>query len=599
MSEGTRENGVSAVNERWAAELVDELARCGLRHCCVSPGSRSTPLVVQFDAHPDIEEISIIDERAAGFYALGLARATDRPVALVCTSGTAAANWMPAVCEADRSRVPLLLLTADRPPELRDTGSPQSMDQLKLYGDRVRWFHEFGRPEAETDSFRYMLSAVDLAWERARQPVPGPVHLNLPFRKPLEPLDVEAGHRDAVPADFDVPARRTGTTFSGFSTGVRVPDEPLTGEFVERLSGAKRPMFLCGADHRGEAYREGLRDLADAVGAPVLAEPTSGLRFWKERGDVIGVGDYLVDSGLYDRVGEPDVVVRTGEAPLTWAGRRFVQGLAGAHQISVQRFVQRRDPDHVVDWNVVADERRLFEASRDRLSDGIPDVEQGWSDAHRRAAATATETLAESLGQTNELEEPRMWWELQRLLPSPASLFVSNSMPVRNIDMYAPGGDGEIDVYFNRGLNGIDGIASTGLGVAKGTAMPTVVVTGDVAFRHDIGGLALAQRTDANVAFVVVDNGGGAIFDMLPIAECGSVHDRHFVTEPGIDIAGVGTGFGASVSVPTTWEEFREDVRRAVEADGVDLVWLRTDRARDKRRGDEIRRAVVDAIDQG
>jgi len=589
------DNRARPVADLWAAELVDEFARCGLRHCCISPGSRSTPLVVQIDDHSDIEDVTILDERSAAFYALGLARATDRPVGLVCTSGTAAANWMPAVCEADRAGVPLLLMTADRPPRLRDTGSPQSMDQLKLFGDRVRWFHAFGLPRAQADAFRSLLSRVDLAWERARRPTPGPVHLNLAFRKPLEPLSLDPDHRDAVRPDFEPPSRLDGEPDAGFCTGVRSPKPAQVDRLEEQFSRAERPLFLCGADRHGTRYRRALRDLAASVDAPVLAEPTSQLRYWTENGDVIGVGDYLVDSDLYQRAGAPDLVVRTGEAPLTWAGRRFVQEQRRARQIAIQPNVRRRDPDHVVDRHFVGDEARLFDACRKQFDDGT-EADTAWLDAHRSAARAARRALEATLTTPEVLEEPRMWWELQGLLPSPASMFISNSMPIRNVDMYAPGGTGEIDVYFNRGLNGIDGIASTGLGVAAGTDSPTVVVTGDVAFRHDVGGLAVARRTGADVTILVVDNGGGAIFDKLPIAECGDVHKRQFVTELELDISRVGEGFEIPVASPESWDAFRRETTDAIAADDVQIVHLRTDRTRDHRRADEIRARVVDAI---
>jgi 2-succinyl-5-enolpyruvyl-6-hydroxy-3-cyclohexene-1-carboxylate synthase len=582
------------VNKIWAEALVDELVRCGIEHVCVSPGSRSTPLVCAFDDHPAVTDISIIDERSSAFYALGLAQSTGRPVALVCTSGTAAANWMPAVCEADRARVPLLLLTADRPAQLRDTGSPQSMDQLKLYGDRVRWFHEFERPEPEEDLFRYLCSTVDLAWERAQSPTPGPVHLNCPFRKPLEPLAVDSDHRDAVPERFEPPQRSDGGPFTRFTSGEPTPSAESVDKFVELLAGAERPLFFCGADRRGGRYRGALRDLAEAAGAPVVAEPTSQLRFWPDRGDgVFGTGDYLLDATLPD----PDLVVRTGEAPLTWVGRELSGRLEGVGQVTVHPYVERRDPDHVVGWHLGVDERRLFEPAAGRIEAG--EVDMAWLEQFRRDDRVARRALDAAVEETSDLEEPRLWWELQELLPAGAALFVSNSMPVRNLDMYAPGGDRAVDVYFNRGLNGIDGIESTGLGVARGADGPTVVVTGDVAFRHDVGGLATARRTGADITFIVVDNGGGAIFDQLPISECGEVHERHFVTEPEVDVAGVAEGFGLPVAIPEDWTAVRRDVAASIEAPGTQLVWLRTDRQRDKERGEAIRRRVVEAIEEG
>jgi 2-succinyl-5-enolpyruvyl-6-hydroxy-3-cyclohexene-1-carboxylate synthase len=611
------------INTLWAKAFVDELARSGLRSVCISPGSRSTPLVVQFAEHPDIEDLSVVDERSAAFFALGIAQATDRPVALVCTSGTAAANYFPAVCEAASSGVPLLLLTADRPPELQDCGASQAMDQFKLFGDRVRWFHQVAQPEVTPQKLRYVRGLACRAYHRAHGSQPGPVHLNFPFRKPLEPVKVPAGHPDSVPATLadDDPVAVNGRAdkrpFLGVNSGTYAPSLATIEAFEGKLRQAKRPLILAGADGRGADYRRQLCAFAERIGAPIMAEPTSGLRHMSGRGcAVIATADFLLASELYEHVGAPDLVIRTGRAPLLWSTQALVRGLKDAEQIIVGPAEHPADPDHVVSFQIQCDERALFEAACLETASSKTAAEQtasgAWLESHRSAEEVALGALRRELRAEQHLSAPRMWHELGQLLPDGAGLFVSNSMPIRNLDTFMCGARSSLDVFFNRGLNGIDGINSTGLGVAvgrraNGLDAPTVIVTGDVALRHDIGGLSLAAELEADATIIVVDNDGGAIFEYLPIAQFESVHRRHFTTPPARSMGQSTLGqdqFGQDqlgyieVSEPDSWKAFRADVGRSLEASGTQLIRVRTDGKADKELRESVRRDVAARIDQ-
>lgn len=592
----------------WAKALVDELARSGLRSVCISPGSRSTPLVVQFAEHPDIEDISIVDERSGGFVALGLAQASRRPVALVCTSGTATANFFPAVCEAASAGIPLLVLTADRPPELQDCGASQAMDQLKLYGDRVRWFHQVSQPEATPKKLRYLRSLACRAYGRAMSPNPGPVHLNFPFRKPLEPTPVPADHPDAVPAsladDDSVAAygREDGRPFLSVHSGRPAPSKATVDAFNEAVERAARPLVLAGADPRGAEYSRELLDFAERIGAPIAAEPTSGLRHCDERGqNVISTADFLFESDFYESAGKPDLVIRTGRAPLLWSSQALVRSLSDAEQIVVGPSSDVADPDHVVSMQIACDERELF-AKVLLTKAGRSSTSAAWLTAHRGAQEVALDTMRRTLDATQKLSAARMWRELGELLPNGSALFVSNSMPIRNLDTFMCGAPRPVDVFFNRGLNGIDGICSTGIGIAlersrAGVDAPTVIVTGDVALRHDMGGLMLAAELGADATIIVVDNDGGGIFDYLPISKFGSVHERHFTTPPErpLDKSTLG---GIDVAEPADWQVFRDAVERSMTTAGTQLVRVQTDRSSDKELRETTRKAVAAKIDQ-
>jgi 2-succinyl-5-enolpyruvyl-6-hydroxy-3-cyclohexene-1-carboxylate synthase len=339
--------------------------------------------------------------------------------------------------------------------------------------------------------------------------------------------------------------------------------------------------------------------LAERIEAPVLAEPTSQLRFWSQRPEgVLTAGDYMMADAVREELGHPDVVVRTGRAPLTWEGRRFSRELPETtRQITIHPDEQRPDPDHAVDWHISAEVDALASDTLAKSEGATHSTEQGWLGGHLRAEARALEVMEDALPSDDaHLDEPSLWPTLMDLLPPGASLFVSNSMPTRTLDMFGLGTAKDVSVHFNRGLNGIDGIESTGAGIALGAQGPGVAVLGDVAFRHDIGGLSTAKRLDADIVYVVIDNGGGGIFDRLPIAEFDDIHERHFATAPDLDIPEASRGLGAVCREPDTWSGFRRAMHVAIDEGGVQVVLVDTDRHRDKSLGESLRHRLVDSM---
>jgi 2-succinyl-5-enolpyruvyl-6-hydroxy-3-cyclohexene-1-carboxylate synthase len=584
------------LNTLWAEVLVDELARCGLRTVVISPGSRSTPLVMAFSAHPDIEDISIIDERSAAFFALGVARVTRRPTAVVCTSGTAAANYFPAICEANADDVPLLVLTADRPVDRLESGASQAMDQTKLYGDHVRWFHDLGLPELDARRIRALRTTMGLAWRHATSMVAGPVHLNAPFRKPLEPVSVEPGERDAVPDALPDPlaaavqGRADGGLFSGFDTSRKEPSSHSVERLLSALTRSERPIIVAGADARGASYARELSVLAERLGVPILAEPTSGLRFGESTlENVIAAGDLMLRAGIYDHIGRPDLVLQLGKPPLHWAARELMRQLDSATRIVVTPTGRRLDPEHHSTWFVEADTLCLLELLNARAERvGACACSSEWLDAHRTADRAAVRAVNASMDAEDALHEARIWRELGRVLPESTALFVSNSMPVRHFDTFLQGRGESLVPYYNRGLNGIDGILSTGFGVAHARSVPvrdgprrskTVIVTGDVAFRHDVGALLAGRRLDIDATIVVCDNGGGGIFGALPISDFGYVFERHFLTPPNLDADD--PVLGVSVANAESWSNFETLLEDSLAEPGLHVIRVSTDRELD------------------
>ena len=600
------------VNTLWSHVMVDELQRCGLHSVVICPGSRSAPLAFAFHAHADIEDYSIIDERSAAFFALGLAQAQRQPVALVCTSGTATANFLPAVCEADANGIPLLVLTADRLPDDHDCGTQQVMQQMHLYGERVRWFHHLAQPEASADKLAYLRSLSCRAMQLTQAAEPGPVHLNLPFRKPLEPVQVPVSHRDHVPDAF---LRAAGSVLHG-RTGARPwlnlrrADSIASAADVKRLCAlvdqARRPLLLIGADNGGSEYRTALSEFAASRSIPVIAEPVSGMRHWSQRGEhFIAASDHMMEAGFYQQHGLPDVLIRLGRAPLLWSTQALLRELhEHCQHVHIGPGQRLLDPLHQVAEQFACEPAGLFAAaSVDAKTVELSSQRKHWLQAHQQAQQQALTGLQAGLDAVNaQLSAPGLWRELAAVLPDHSALFVSSSMSVRNLDSFMCMHASDLQVYFNAGLNGIDGIVSSAMGVALGrkqepgsTTSPTLLVIGDVALRHDVGALLLATELGIDLTVVIVDNNGGEIFEYLPSAGYGSVHDKHFATVDRTSISEM-LPRGLEQHSVADWPQFRKLLQQCLHSPGLQLVRVPTVRHNDRRLRDELRQQAAAAV---
>jgi 2-succinyl-5-enolpyruvyl-6-hydroxy-3-cyclohexene-1-carboxylate synthase len=597
------------VNTLWAQVMVDEFARSGLKAVVISPGSRSAPLVFQFNEHPSIEDYSVVDERSAGFFALGLARSLRTPVALLCTSGTAAANYFPAICEADRAGVPLLVLTADRLRDEHECGAQQVMEQDHLYGVHVRWYQRLAQPEASADRLSYLRSITARAIQKTRSPWAGPVHLNVPFRKPLEPVPVATEHRDHVPANLAeqaraaLPGRPDGQPWVRVSQGRPMPDPAVIQDLIGRVHNSRRPLILAGADLRGTDYREALRDFAARAGIPVLAEPASGLRHWQARGmGILATGDLIAASDFYQRHGQPDLILRTGHAPLSWPLQAFCHSTATVPQVVVSATPVLADPEHRAGDQIIADERELFTALT--ASSGVLSPQRAdWLDTHTRAAELASSRLRTVLDAHAELSSPVLWHRLGGLLPADSLLFFSSSMLVRHLDTFMCTHRRDLEVHFNRGLNGIDGIISTAAGLAAGrrhddvrSEAPTVLVIGDVALRHDLAALLLVIEMDLDLTVIVVDNDGGEIFEYLPSAGLEPAHEKHFATGGRLPLADI-LPSAVTLCEVGDWSGFHGLVEQALDRPGLDVIRVPTSRLTDRQLRDDLIARVAGALD--
>ncbi|HWD76236.1 MAG TPA: 2-succinyl-5-enolpyruvyl-6-hydroxy-3-cyclohexene-1-carboxylic-acid synthase [Solirubrobacteraceae bacterium] len=552
--------------------FCEELGRCGLRHACTSPGSRGTPLLLSLVREPRIRCWSHIDERCAGFFAVGAAKASGRPVAITCTSGTAAANYLPAVVEAHHGRVPLIVLTADRPPELREVGAGQAIDQIKLYGDAVKWFFEVGVDRATEDSLRWMRQLACRAYWTASAGRPGPVHLNFPLREPLvldEPLSGDP-----------VPGRSDGRPWTRF-----VSTPPVPSATAPDLPA--RGVVVAGRDERGDDLGDAVREFAEAAGYPLLADPLSGARSGPA---AIATYDLLLRDDAFCARTRPELVVRCGDLPTSKPLRAWLHSLGDdVTQVALDPEAAWQDPAGVLGEVLAADPvstLRAWTPPAPLDSDWLP----GW----RQADDAVTDVVHRELGP--ELSEPLVARLLGEALPEAATLVVASSMPIRDVELYL-GGDHHLGrVLSNRGANGIDGTVSTAFGVAAASDAPVVLLIGDVALAHDIGGLIAARRLDLELTIVLLNNDGGGIFHFLAVSGETDAFEQHVATPHGLDFEHAARLYGLAYERVSVEDELRAALRAEHEPGQSRLIEVRTDRldnlALHRRVADEALRAL-------
>jgi 2-succinyl-5-enolpyruvyl-6-hydroxy-3-cyclohexene-1-carboxylate synthase len=556
--------------------IVDELARCGMTHAVTSPGSRNAPIALTLAADERIEAASVIDERSAGFMALGMAKATGRPVAVTCTSGTAAANLLPAVVEAHEARVPLIVLTADRPPELREIGAGQAIDQIKLYGAAAKWFVEVGNGEPGREWAVHVRGLACRAYWTADSGRPGPVHLNLPLREPLAPVreDLEAA---------DWAGRDDGRPWTEARGHSEAPHAGDVQALAERMAAEPRGAIVAG--WTDERVADSVARLAAVSGWPVLAEPTSGLRCGgHDHTHVVAHYDVLLRGERFATDHRPGLVLRVGDTPTSKPLRAW---LAESRQVVLDPHGAWNEPTRGAELFLGGSAAQTTDALAAALETRGPEIDSAWMESWRAADAIVPNALAEAAGA----DEPRAYVALEAALPDGATVWVASSMPIRHVESFVPTSTKDLRFLSNRGANGIDGTVASGAGAALATGAPTFVLIGDIALAHDAGGLMAAARAGAGLGVLCVNNSGGGIFDFLPVAEHGggSAYEEHVATAGEVDVAALAALGGLEHVVGADPEEAASRV-----APGA-LVELRTDRAASVAG----LRAVVEAVSAG
>ena len=545
--------------------FVDELVHAGVRYACISPGARSTPLVLTMANHPELRAWSHVDERSGSFFALGVAKATCSPVAIVCTSGTAAANFFPAIIEAAYAHVPLVVLTADRPPELRECGAWQAIDQLKLYGGHVKWFAEVGTADA---GWRYFRTLACRAVATACATPPGPVHLNFPFREPLMPTVPSA--RRAEIDDVDPVVRPYTRTHDA----QLLPPESALDELATRLANTPHGLIACGPYDASRSCTAAVIRLANLAGYPILADPTSQLRSsGHDTSLVVDSYDVILRDPNFTEQLVPDLLVRVGAMPTSKAFANYLQRHPECRQLVLDPFGPWNDPLHMAAEMLRCDPQATCEAIADRLEQlNLRQADPTWRTTWIDAGQRARHALTHQLHRRPELFEGRVFTELAELLPTGTTLYVGNSLSVRELEAFWPAGPRAVRMLCNRGASGIDGFVSSGLGAAAVSDGPVVVVTGDLGFYHDLNGLLAARRYGLRATIIVLNNDGGGIFSYLPQAECGAPFKEYFLTPHGLDFRGAVEMYACSFTRVASWQEFRATLDDALHGPSTTVI---------------------------
>ncbi|MCP4141203.1 MAG: 2-succinyl-5-enolpyruvyl-6-hydroxy-3-cyclohexene-1-carboxylic-acid synthase [Chloroflexi bacterium] len=581
----------------WAEIFIDELYSAGLRHICISPGSRSTPLTLAATAHSHLKHSIHLDERSAAFFALGYALESGNPAALLCTSGTAAAEYFPAIIEASQSEIPMLVMTADRPPELRHSGANQTIDQIKLYGNHVRWSVDAPLPEINpsTRALRYLRALADrvLAVSLGQNALPGPVHVNFPFRKPLEPSGVSP--LNSMLLGFGGDVRRTEGAHTRIHNAPRVSQADLLSDVLKRIQAKKKGVIVAGPRcPRGE-FPFALAKLSSLTGYPILADPLSGLRFGKHihTGTIIaGYGAALRTHELADA--QPELILRFGVMPISQPLSDFLENLPeSVPQIGISAHGFWSDPTYTLSELFVADPLLFVEGLSELLGEKVEsgkwaqlwkDAEQGVWDALAVAPDFEGKTVVDAL----------------RNVPAESRIFVANSLPIRHVEEWMLASEKPLQIYASRGVSGIDGTISTALGVASATDAPTLLLTGDLSFFHDQNGLQalfsplrgeMSDRAEGGglkITILLINNGGGGIFHRLPVANHEPPFEEAFLTPHKFDFSHTARLYGLNYELINA-DNAAEKVAAAMSAPESHILELRTDSAE----GERVRRELL------
>lgn len=549
----------------YIAAFVAELSKTGVKDVVISPGSRSTPMALVMSEHPDLRIHVQVDERSASFFALGIAKATSKPVALLCTSGTAAANYYPAVIEASISRVPLIVLTADRPHELRDVGAPQAIDQIHLYGKNVKWFVEMAPPEKTDEMIRYARTVCARASATASSYPAGPVHLNFPFREPLIPTMDEGL--------FEVAERSGG--YVGIQTGHLSFADEVFEKIGEDFSSYQKGIIVCGQIDSGVFAQEVIA-LADQLKFPIIADPLSQLRSGEHDSSyIIDAYDAFLRNEDAKQALKPDLIIRFGAMPISKALTIFIKENRNARQFVIDGGAGWREPSMSASDMLYCDETVFCKKLRNSIGSAN---DSSYLETWIASNSIAKEQLS-AVSKVHELSEGKLFHQLAEMLPEGATLFVGNSMPIRDLDSFFFFNNKKIKVMANRGANGIDGIVSTALGVAS-VSQPCYLVLGDLTFYHDLNGLMAAKMYNLNINILLINNNGGGIFSFLPQANEPKHFERLFGTPLDLDFSHVVEMYNGKFDVIKDWDHFADVFIQNQSISGLKVMEIQTMRDR-------------------
>jgi 2-succinyl-5-enolpyruvyl-6-hydroxy-3-cyclohexene-1-carboxylate synthase len=593
----------------YAVVFVDELQRAGIRNVVICPGSRSTPLAMAFAAQTVIRTWMHVDERSAAFFGLGMAKQLRKPVALLCTSGTAAANFLPALVEATLSHIPLLVLTADRPHELRDNGAPQSIDQNRLFGTYAKWFVDIALPEATDAALRYIRTIADRA-VAATQAIPsGPVHLNFPFREPLTPEPIQGQSLPPV----EKQDRIAWQGRPGNAAYLEVHDAPQStppystiGNLSDIVSETQRGLIIVGSND-DPTLTEPLTRLAEYLGYPILADPLSQLRCGvSQQNMVLTSYDAFLRIDSFIECAQPELIIRFGAMPTSKPLLLYLKHYASTPLVVIDGNSGWEEPTQLACQLIHANPTALCQELYNVLDqyhtgEERPSIaSQAWLSLWQDTDKITQQALLNTIYDFKEIFEGRVFSELANLLQDGTTLYIGNSMPVRDLDTFFWSSKQRIRIMGNRGANGIDGVVSSALGAnAVADHEPTVLILGDLSFFHDLNGLLAARLHRLNLTIILINNDGGGIFSFLPQAAYPEHFEQLFGTPTGLDFRLAVEMYGGRFQKVDNWESFRKAVDQGLYTDGLDVIEIPAERTGNVKMHRQLWEVVKKAIKMG
>jgi 2-succinyl-5-enolpyruvyl-6-hydroxy-3-cyclohexene-1-carboxylate synthase len=561
------------MNQLWGYLIVEELIRNGVDYFVISPGSRSTPLTLATAQNLQANKIVCLDERAAGFHAIGYARATGNPAVLICTSGTAAANYLPAVIEAAIDNIPLIILSSDRPPELRQTGANQTIDQVNLYGDYPSWQFDLPCPTAEINP-NVVLTTIDLAVSRARQSPGGVVHLNCMFREPLAPTEAPV----EIPASL-MKWHEDRSPYTRYAGKLTIPTTVEIQSLVKTIVSTAKGILFVG-QLKSTAEIKAVVKLAARLNWAVFADVQSGVRLRQDLPNLIHYFDRLLLTDVTVDLTQIDTIVQIGTRIVSAQWFKWIEKHPPTNYIAIADNPDRYDPSHLVSLRIESDITYLCE----QLCQQLPQLSLStWVQQLRTESDRIGVTAAKFL-KTSKLTEPLIARTISELIPNQHGLWVSNSMPIRDLDMFGVGAIAEDSqllsprVGSNRGTSGIEGAIASATGFAVGLQAPVTAIVGDLSSLHDLNSFALLKHNSQSVIVVIINNDGGGIFSFLPIAKSTQLFDTYFGTPHGLDFSHAAAMFKLDYYYPQNPDELIRDYQQALDMDRSAIIEVTTDR---------------------
>jgi 2-succinyl-5-enolpyruvyl-6-hydroxy-3-cyclohexene-1-carboxylate synthase len=568
-------------NILWTETFVNKLSNLGVKYACISPGSRNTPLTIAFANNKKIKSFILVDERSNGFFALGLARASDSPVVLVCTSGTAVAEFYPAIIEAYQQRIPLIVCTADRPPELIGKGANQTIFQDNIYKNHIRWFVNAGLPEPNSERLEFICRLAEKAVLDSSKDNRGPVHINFPFRKPFEPSSfTDEIEENLTDISNCLKTQIFRSSNQNFETVSSKENENIFEEIYSSCKSNARGLIVVGPGTYQDSFAEKVNILASMLNYPIIADGTSNLRFnHLPKTNIFSNFEGYFRSDSFMSTMKPELVIQFGRMCTSKAMEEFF-GNMDAPFFIIDEYGQWFDPFNKA-RAVLKMKPESFCAnivSRLKHNGFVSQTESSWLDKFTKAELLAEELKNEIIEEAQFPFEGRIITEVIKLIPENSALMISNSMPVRDLDYFAQKVSKHIQIFHNRGASGIDGITSTALGLSFALSKKTVLITGDLAFYYDLNGLLASLKYSIPLTVVLVNNNGGGIFQMLPIAKCEEIFEDYFSTPLNIDFSHFVKAYNGNFEVVSSWEHFRMAFSNSLNInEGISVIQVNTD----------------------